>query len=53
MPAPVLESLQNDLVDYRGRGLSVLEMSHRSGDFAEIAARAEKNLRTLLAIPSN
>ncbi|MFT5894796.1 MAG: phosphoserine aminotransferase [bacterium] len=53
MPAPVLESLQNDLVDYRGRGLSVLEMSHRSNDFAEIAAKAEKDLRTLLAIPSN
>lgn len=52
MPAPVLESLQNDLVDYRGRGLSVLEMSHRSSDFAEIAAKAEKDLRTLLAIPS-
>lgn len=53
MPAPVLESLQNDLVDYRGRGLSVLEMSHRSSDFAEIAAKAEKDLRTLLAIPSD
>lgn len=53
MPAPVLESLQNDLVDYRGRGLSVLEMSHRSSDFAEIAAKAEGDLRTLLAIPAN
>jgi phosphoserine aminotransferase len=53
MPAPVLESLQNDLVDYRGRGLSVLEMSHRSSDFAELAAKAEKDLRTLLAIPSD
>jgi phosphoserine aminotransferase len=53
MPAPVLESLQNDLVDYRGRGLSVLEMSHRSSDFAQIAAKAEKDLRTLLAVPPN
>lgn len=53
MPAPVLASLQNDLIDYRGRGLSVLEMSHRSSDFADIAAKAEADLRTLLAIPSN
>ena len=53
MPAPVLASLQNDLIDYRGRGLSVLEMSHRSSDFAEIAAKAETDLRTLLAIPSD
>jgi len=53
MPLPVLESLQRDLVDYRGRGLSVLEMSHRSQDFAEIAAKAESNLRLLLNIPSH
>jgi len=53
MPAPVLKSLQNDLLDYRGRGLSVLEMSHRSSDFVEIATKAEKDFRTLLAIPSN
>ncbi len=53
MPAPVLESLQNDLVDYRGRGLSVLEMSHRSSDFAEIAAKAESDFRLLLNIPDN
>ena len=53
MPASVLESLQNDLVDYRGRGLSVLEMSHRSPDFAEIAAKAESDFRQLLNIPDN
>lgn len=53
MPAPVVESLKNDLVDYRGRGLSVLEMSHRSSDFVEIATKAEADLRTLLAIPDN
>ena len=53
MPEPVLNALQNDLVDYRGRGLSVLEMSHRSSDFAEIAAKAEQNFRQLLAIPDN
>lgn len=53
MPLPVLEAIRNDLVDYKGRGLSVLEMSHRSEDFAEIAHRAESDLRKLLSIPDN
>lgn len=53
MPKAVLETLRDDMLDYRGRGLSVLEMSHRSADFAEIAARAEQNLRQLLAIPDH
>ena len=51
MPGPVLERLQAELVDYRGLGLSVLEMSHRSAEFADIAARAEADLRALLAVP--
>ncbi len=53
MPVSVLETLQRDLVDYQGRGLSVLEMSHRSSDFQNIAHTAEADLRTLLAIPDN
>jgi len=53
MPESVLESLRNDLLDYRGRGLSVLEMSHRSSDFVQMAGAAEKNLRTLLGVPEN
>ncbi|MFK7995372.1 MAG: 3-phosphoserine/phosphohydroxythreonine transaminase [Granulosicoccus sp.] len=51
MPVSVLESLQRDIVDYQGRGLSVLEMSHRSADFIEIAQKAEADLRSLIAIP--
>lgn len=51
MPLSVLESLQQDLIDYRGTGLSVLEMSHRSPGFAEIAEKAERDLRQLLAVP--
>ncbi|MFK7891914.1 MAG: 3-phosphoserine/phosphohydroxythreonine transaminase [Granulosicoccus sp.] len=51
MPLSVLETLQRDLVDYQGRGLSVLEMSHRSSDFIAIAQQAEADLRTLLAVP--
>lgn len=53
MPLPVLEVLQRDLVDYQGRGLSVMEMSHRSSDFIDIAEKAEADLRTLLAIPDD
>jgi len=53
MPESVLRSLQDDLLDYQNSGLSVLEMSHRSPAFAEIAAAAESNVRLLLAIPDN
>lgn len=38
------------MLDYRGRGLSVMEMSHRSSDFVEIAERAEADLRELLGV---
>jgi len=53
MPQAVLERIQRELLDFQGRGLSVLEMSHRSDDFMAIAARAEQLLRTLLSIPDN
>lgn len=53
MPLPVLKTLQRDLVDYQGRGLSVLEMSHRSADFIEIAQKAEADLRSLLTVPED
>ena len=53
MPQAVLERIQSELLDYQGRGLSVLEMSHRSDDFMAIADRAETLLRTLLSIPDN
>lgn len=51
MPQVVLERLRDELLDYQGRGLSVLEMSHRSSDFADIAGRADADLRRLLGIP--
>lgn len=53
MPQAVLERIQSELLDYQGRGLSVLEMSHRSADFMAIAAQAETHLRTLLSIPDH
>jgi phosphoserine aminotransferase len=51
LPPPVLEQVQAELRDWRGIGVSVLEQSHRSEPFREMAARAETDLRALLAIP--
>ena len=51
MPLSVLEKVQDELLDYRGTGMSVMEMSHRSPEFEEINMRAEAVLRRLLAIP--
>jgi phosphoserine aminotransferase len=53
LPLPVLERINQELTDYRGSGMSVMEMSHRSAEFEEIIARAEANLRKLMAIPDD
>ena len=53
LPLEVLENVQENLVDYHGQGLSVLEMSHRSDSFQEIIEGAEALIRELLAVPSN
>ena len=50
---PVLERIREELLDYRGSGMSVMEMSHRSPEFEEILERAERTLRNLLAIPDD
>lgn len=50
LPEPVLEQAKAELSDWRGRGLSVMEMSHRSKEFVEIAAKAERDFRDLLNI---
>ena len=51
LPLSVLEQAQSELLDYRGTGMSVMEMSHRSPEFEEINARAEAVMRRLLPIP--
>ncbi len=53
LPLPVLERIREDLLDYRGTGMSVMEMSHRSAEFEEINQQAEQRLRRLLAIPED
>ena len=53
LPEPVLKQAQEELLDYQGRGLSVMEMSHRSAEVVAIAEAAEQDLRDLLSIPDN
>jgi len=53
LPVAVLERAREELLDYHGRGLSVMEMSHRSDEFVAIAERAEADFRELLGVPDN
>ena len=53
MPEPVLEEIRDEMMNYRGSGMCVMEMSHRSPEFMQIAAEAEKDLRELMNIPDN
>jgi len=50
LPLPVLERIREELLDWRGSGMSVMEMSHRSPEFESINAGAEQRLRNLLGI---
>ncbi|MEX2962379.1 3-phosphoserine/phosphohydroxythreonine transaminase [Microbulbifer sp. TYP-18] len=53
LPEAVLLQAQRELLDWGGRGCSVMEVSHRSPEFTEVAETAEQDLRDLLAIPQN
>ncbi|WP_372610449.1 3-phosphoserine/phosphohydroxythreonine transaminase [Halomonas sp.] len=53
LPPSVLERARDEMLDYRGQGLSVMEMSHRSEGYIAIAEQAEADLRELLTIPAN
>jgi len=53
LPEEVLARAGDEMLDWRGTGMCVMEMSHRGKEFMSIAAEAEKDLRELLAIPSN
>jgi phosphoserine aminotransferase len=53
LPRPVLERAAAEMLDWHGSGMSVMEMSHRGKEFMSIAAKAEADLRTLLAIPAD
>ena len=50
LPTEVLQQAQAEMLDYRGTGMSVMEMSHRSDTFIDIAETAERDFRDLLSI---
>ncbi|MCC5802104.1 3-phosphoserine/phosphohydroxythreonine transaminase [Rossellomorea vietnamensis] len=53
LPEPVLKKVQNELLNYRETGMSVMELSHRSAPFQNIIEEAQGILRELLAIPDD
>ncbi|KNA24015.1 hypothetical protein SOVF_019970 [Spinacia oleracea] len=53
LPENVLQKAQSELLNWRGSGMSVMEMSHRGKEFTSIIDKAEADLRTLLNIPSD
>ena len=53
MPEPVLEEIRDEMMNYRGSGMCVMEMSHRSKVYQQIIDDAEKDLRDLMGIPDN
>ena len=53
LPTAVLERAQTELADWHGKGLSIMEMSHRSPEFISVIDKAEADLRSLLDIPAN
>jgi phosphoserine aminotransferase len=53
LPKEVLQQVQEELVEWHGSGMSVMEMSHRGKEFMGIAAETEADLRELMAIPAD
>ncbi|MCU7816817.1 MAG: 3-phosphoserine/phosphohydroxythreonine transaminase [Candidatus Thiodiazotropha sp. (ex Rostrolucina anterorostrata)] len=53
LPEEVLQQAREEMLDWQGAGMSVMEMSHRGKEFMSIAEQAEADLRALLQIPEN
>lgn len=53
LPDEVLAKAQQELLDWHGKGLSIMEMSHRSQEFVSVAEQAEADLRELMSIPGD
>jgi phosphoserine aminotransferase len=53
LPTEVLDEARAELLDWHGSGMSVMEISHRSPEFVEVAATAEADLRSLLSVPDD
>ena len=53
LPKEVLQQAADEMPDWHGSGMSVMEMSHRGPEFMSILAQAQADLRELLNVPSN
>lgn len=53
LPEAVMKQAQQEMLDWRGSGMSVMEMSHRGPEYTSIAQKAEADLRDLLAVPDD
>jgi len=53
LPTAVLERARDEMLNYQGMGVSIMEMSHRDPRFQAVASNAEANLRKLLAVPDD
>ena len=53
LPEEVLQTAANEMLDYHGSGMSVMEMSHRGKVYDSIIKKAESDLRSLMQIPDN
>ena len=53
LPEAVLQQAQAEMLDWHGVGASIVELSHRGPEFMQVAAEAEADLRTLMAIPDD
>ena len=53
LPESVLQRARDEMLDWQGCGMSVMEMSHRDKEFMSIASQAEADLREIMGIPSN
>lgn len=53
LPEEVLKQAQEEMLEWQGSGMSVMEMSHRGKEFMSIATQAEADLRELMAVPDN
>src|SRR3954466_6282276 len=53
LPEPVLRKAAEEMLDWQGSGMSVMEMSHRGKEFMSIHAEAEALVRELMAVPAN
>lgn len=53
LPTAVIERAQQEMLEWNGSGMSVMEMSHRGKEYMSIATKAEKDLREVMSIPDN